>query len=135
MSKEYAEERIREALKETGGNATLARQLVTAWAHEDARLLFALTRPHLSGIVAYQVDRVASGRADAGKAEPEALRTEPSEDERFGRDVLKAVAENDRDIFGLEEQGRPRKRGGVSQNHIDAIRLMAARSHDSAPKK
>ena len=32
MSKEYAEERIREALKETGGNATLARQLVESFA-------------------------------------------------------------------------------------------------------
>lgn len=128
MSNEYAESKIREALKDTGGNVTLARQQVIAWAHEDARLLFALTRPHLNGIVAYQVERVASGRADAEKSQPDPAQDSEAYGGDFGRDILKAVVDNERGVFGHEDQEIVRKRGAVSQQHIDAIRQMAAKS-------
>ncbi len=50
MSRDYAESRIREALKLTKGNPTKARQQVIAWAVEDQRLLLGLTQPHLTAL-------------------------------------------------------------------------------------
>ena len=43
MSREYAEQKIKQALELTRGNATQARQQVIAWCHEDTKLLQALT--------------------------------------------------------------------------------------------
>lgn len=135
MSQEYAESRIREALKLTRGNQAKARQQIVAWACEDERLLQALVRPHLSGIVAYNVERVASGRADAkqerGAAPPP--RAQKQKKENFGLEILKAAAGPDTQIFGLEDTGAPKKHTGVSQSHIDALKAMAAKS--GIPKK
>ncbi|MCB1783277.1 MAG: hypothetical protein KDI13_04720 [Alphaproteobacteria bacterium] len=132
MSREYAENRIREALKMSGGNVTLARQQIIEWAYEDTQLLFALARPHLSGIVAYQVDRVASGRAELEKRKPEATKQEV-EGENFGMDLLRAVAADDAAIFGQENHTLQGKRGGASKQHMDAIRQLAA--HSKTPQK
>ena len=71
MSLEYAEGRIREALKLSGGNAARARKQIIDWSREDMRLLQELTRGHLSGIVAYNVERVLSGRAEEKKKKKE----------------------------------------------------------------
>lgn len=131
MSLEYAENRIREALKLSHGNATRARQQIIAWAQEDTKLLQALTKPHLSGIVAYNIDRVASGRAAAAKApqqsKPKAPPQQSIKGDRFGMELLKAVASSSADVFGLEHNVPVGKRGQASQNHINAIRAMAAK--------
>lgn len=135
MSLEYAENRIKEALKLCGGNQIKARQQVIAWTFEDAKLLHALAKPHLSGIVAYNIERVASGRADtaraknatAQKAESPAPKPQARE-EAFGIELLKAIAGSSQ-MFGLEDAGAPRKRQPVSQKHIDAIKAMAARQN------
>ena len=58
MSREYAENRIADALSQSNGNPTRARQKVIAWAFEDPKLLQALTQPHMTGIVAHAVNRV-----------------------------------------------------------------------------
>ncbi len=135
MSLEYAEQRIKEALKLNGGNQVKARQQVIAWTFEDAKLLHALAKPHLSGIVAYNIERVASGRADAAKKVQAAPEKKPASkaksngkdtEEQFGLEILKAVA-GDPEIFGLEDPGAPRKRGGVSQSHLDAIKVIASK--------
>lgn len=134
MSREYAENRIKEALKLSGGNQTLARQQIIEWAYEDKKLLFALARPHLSGIVAYQIDRVASGRADAEKRVP--LAAQEIEEEKpgeFGMDILRAIAAEDASIFGQDDVKSHGKRSGVSKQHMDAIRMMAA--HSKTPQK
>lgn len=136
MSLEYAESRIREALKLARGNQMKARQQVMAWASEDEKLLQALARPHLAGIVAYNVERVASGRADAKHdaaasdvpAAPPASAGAKPKKESFGLEILKAAAGPDTQIFGLEDTGTPQKRKGVSQSHIDALKAMAAKS-------
>lgn len=137
MSLEYAESRIREALKLARGNQMKARQQVIAWACEDVKLLQALARPHLSGIVAYNVERVASGRADAKHESPAERPSSPGagaqKKENFGLEILKAAAGADTQIFGLEDTGAPQKRKGVSQSHIDALKAMAAKSGN--PKK
>ena len=132
MSLEYAETRIKEALELHHGNEAKARQQIIAWTNDDAKLLHALAKPHLSGIVAYNIERVASGRADearkasiaATKAAPETQEQVPSEEEEFGMEILKAVAGSP-EVFGLETPGAPKKRSSVSKSHIDAIRAIS----------
>lgn len=137
MSQEYVEKRIRDALKKTHGNATKARQQIIAWTYEDSKLLHAITRAHLSGIVAYNIERVLSGRSSAsgaGAAEQAARANSASgmgmeasnqQEEHFGKELLKAVAGNSGATFGLEGYSAPRKRPPkVSQGHIDAIKAM-----------
>lgn len=140
MSLEYAENRIKEALKLTGGNHVKARQQIIAWTFEDPKLLHALAKPHLSGIVAYNIERVASGRAEAArtsKAEakqnqdaPKTAANEKTQDEQFGLEILKAVAGSPQ-IFGLEDPGASSKSARVSQSHLDAIRAIAAKKSKS----
>ena len=130
MSLEYAEARIAEALKLAKGNQTKARQQVINWALQDDKLLQALTKSHLSGIVAYNIERVASGRAAvAKKAAPKQEAPKKSNQQGdFGVELLKAVASSSSEVFGLENGssgiGRP---GQVSQNHINAIRAIASK--------
>lgn len=137
MSLEYAEKRIKEALKAAGGNQIKARQQIIAWTYEDAKLLHALAKPHLSGIVAYNIERVSSGRADAAKAaKTQATKKAPAQakkaakgktkEEQFGLEILKAVAGSPA-IFGLEDPGAQGRRGGVSQSHLDAIQAITAK--------
>ncbi len=124
MSREYAEKKIKEALHVTRGNTTKAQQQVTAWAMEDARLLKELVKPHMVGIVAHAVGRVVSG-----KTEPETVplpqhKAELDKKDSFGMEILKTIAGGDTAQFGQESYGRPVKKQGVSQQHIDAIQQM-----------
>ena len=127
MSREYAEKRIKEALKKTGGNALKARQQVIAWTYEDAKLLHALTKAHLTGIVAYNIERILSGRGaakDQAAAESKP-RNKSSKEENFGTELLKAVAGNSGEIFGFDSNGVARsKRPKVSKSHIQAIQAI-----------
>ena len=125
MSREYAEDRIREALRQNGGNLGLARQQIIGWTYEDTKLLQALVRPHLSGIVAYQVERVASGRAEIEKRKPETAESKAKNDDNFGMDLLRAVAASGAPIFGQEAYAHPVKRGQASKQHMDAIHRIA----------
>jgi len=136
MSLEYAERRIKEALKLAQGNTAKARQQVIAWTFEDSKLLHALAKPHLSGIVAYNIERVASGRADAAREERPVVEEKPppkrnaangrAKEEQFGLEILKAVAGSPA-IFGLEDPGAPQKRPSVSKNHIEAIQAITSK--------
>ena len=136
MSLDYANSRIKEALKLAKGNRVKARQQIIAWTFEDAKLLHALAKPHLSGIVAYNIERVASGRADEARqakpapkkaAPPAKAGKKPSKEETFGLQMLRAATGSPA-LFGFEDAGPPRRRSGTSQNHIDAIRKMASKS-------
>ncbi len=125
MSLEYVERRINEALKLSKGNTTKARQTVIKWCEEDAKLLHGLTKAHLNGIVAYNVERIASGRNDKSKkkAPPPKL---PAK-EKFGMEILKAVV-NSGSVFGLEAGEAPRRKGQASQQHIDAIKKLTQKN-------
>lgn len=133
MSKEYAERRIKDALRLANGNAARARQQVIAWTFEDAKLLHALTAPHLTGIVAYNIERILSGRAGDSEAPPPKKPQVTAQDE-FGIEILKAVAASSAVRFGQESYAARGKRGKASKQHIDAIREMAARAK-TPPKK
>ena len=132
MSLEYVERRIAEALKLSKGNETKARQTIIKWAREDVKLLQGLTNPHLNGIVAYNIERVTSGRTAKSKtkAPPKTPPKAPPK-EQFGMEILKAVV-NSGSIFGMDAGAPPRKKGQASQAHIDAIKKLASKSK---PKK
>lgn len=131
MSREYAEGRIKEALKKTNGNAVRARQQVIAWTYEDPKLLHALTKAHLSGIVAYNIERILAGRGTseaAGQQQPSSKSKaagSPKKEENFGEELLRAVAGNSGAQFGLESYSSGgTSRSKVSKKHIDAINAL-----------
>ncbi len=126
MSREYSSKKIKAALDATRGNATKTRQMVIAQAMADPKLLQELVKPHMVGIVAHAVSRVMSG-----KTEPEVMVQPEGNDEgkdSFGLDILKTIADGDTTQFGQEAFGRPLKKQGVSQSHIDAIQQMIKKS-------
>lgn len=133
MSLEYAEAKIKEALKASGGNMARARQQIIAWSMEDAKLLQALTKPHLNGIIAYNIERVASGRAAASKKNeapkaanaPQNASNHQKKQPEFGMELLKAVASSSSEVFGLENNAGFSRRGKASQDHINAIKAIA----------
>ena len=130
MNREYAERRIKEALKASGGNATIARQQVIAWAFDDAKLLHELVAPHITGIAAHAVNRVMTMKEKptpvAPQPAPKPLAKEGKGDE-FGMEILKAIALGNPAQFGLES-GVPIKKQAASQRHVDAIRLMVSKN-------
>lgn len=134
MSNEYAENKIKDALKLCNGNMRLARQQIVALAREDMYLLRALVRPHLDGIVAYQVERVASGRAEKEEDHPEFPLSKIDDD--FGMKLLRAAVSDDVRVFGRDNMLQPRKRKIASKQHIDAIHKMASsrRQQDKSDK-
>ncbi len=134
MSNEYAENKIKDALKLCNSNMKLARQQIVALAQEDSELLKALVRPHLDGIVAYQVERVASGRAEKEEDRPEIPL--PKIDDDFGMKLLRAAVSDDVAVFGRDNMRQPRKRKIASKQHIDAIHKMASsRRHQDKSDK
>ena len=135
MSLKYVEQRVKDALVQSGGNAARARDHIIKWAQSDPELLLALTEHHLTGIVAYHIERVASGRASKPKARPpEKPKAKVDPGEKFGLEILKAVANSSSAIFGLESGAPPQKRAKASQQHIDALKAMASRTTKSKKK-
>ena len=137
MSLSYVESKVREALKISGGNVVRARQQLIAWTYEDSKLLHALTKNHMTGIVAYHVDRVLSGRTAKPKpppSQPKKPTVAPEPGDEFGQEILKAVANSSSAVFGLEGYSAPQKRGQASQRHIDAIHQMAAKQKSKFSK-
>lgn len=123
MSRDYAETRIREALAQSKGNPTKARQQVIAWAIDDHRLLIELAQPHLTGIVAHAVNHVIHNTEVEDEdipARPLSLNMTP---DTFGRQILNALSSGSTAIFGYEG-GASRGKKQASQSHIDAIKKM-----------
>lgn len=130
MSREYAEKRIREALKQARGNATKARQQIIAWTNEDPKLLQALAQPHLTGIVAHAISRVIHQQevGDADEDIPDEPQTLDMSPDTFGKEILKALSNDSTAMFGREGGASPRRKQ-ASQSHIDAMRQIASKSH------
>jgi hypothetical protein len=132
MSREYAEKRIRDALKQAKGNATKAQRQVIAWATSDMRLLLALCQPHLTGIVAHAVNRVihrqeAEDHAPEIPDMPQSLNMGP---ETFGKEILRALQSNNTAQFGREESAAPVSKKQASQSHIEAMKKLARKKKD-----
>ncbi|MGH1398103.1 MAG: hypothetical protein ACRBCT_02705 [Alphaproteobacteria bacterium] len=130
MSLEYVERKIVEALKLHNGNTARTREQLIAWAIEDQQLLLGLTKSHLSGIAAYNIERVVSGRAAKARAQAKpkapAKQRQPAGND-FGVELLKAVASTSSEVFGLENNTPLGGRARVSQGHINAINSIASR--------
>jgi hypothetical protein len=127
MSKEYAESRIRKALEDSHGHPLKAQQKIIAEAAQDHRLLLSLTHGHLTGIVALWVNRVMTRKSDDQPAPdiPSGLDMPP---EAFGKEILKALKGQDTAYFGRENSAPAPKRRKASQQHIDALRMMAKKN-------
>lgn len=137
MSREYAEKRIREALKLAKGNATKARQQIVAWTNEDQKLLMALTKPHLTGIVAHAINRVVTrieNGADGAEDIPDVPASLNMPPETFGQEIMNAL-KNSNAVFGHEGGAGAGKRGQASQRHIDAMNRIAKKAPPGTIKK
>ncbi len=137
MTDDYADHKVSEALRLTGGNAAKARRQIQAWFYEDTKLLLELTRPHWNGIVAYAVDR-AVARALRGEdapppREPKVKKTATKE-ASFGKEMLRSFVSENAAKFGHESNAAPTGRRTASQTHVDAIHLIAAKAKQK-PKK
>ena len=148
MSLNYIENRIRDALKQADGNVYKARQQVIAWTYEDTKLLHELAKPHLTGIIAYHIERVLGADAAAQdedaaqekmsaavgvkpkaatKAPPQTAKPapkQPKKEDNFGMQILRNVAGDNTEVFGFDS-GRPGRPKKASQAHIDALRALA----------
>lgn len=137
MTRDHADQRVSEALRLAGGNAAKARRQIQAWFYEDPKLLMELTRPHWNGIVAYAVDR-AVDRALKGEETPAARAKKtpgkPKKEGSFGKEMLRSFVSEHAAKFGHESAAPVPARKAASQDHIDAIHLMAAKSRQK-PKK
>jgi len=125
MNRDYAENKIREILLSSGGNATKARQKIIAMALDDTKLLQELVAPHITGIVAHAVNRVMSMKEKPKPQAPNPV-MQDSKNDPFGMEILKAIALGNPTQFG-RESGVPIKRQAASQRHIDAIRQMVSK--------
>ncbi len=145
MSVNYVVSRIKEALYNAKGNKKLAAKQISAWAQQDTELLKGLTHAHLGGIVAYHIDRVASGRAESAdkqqsanasksrvSSEQQRKTVNPARGTAFAQEILKGVSNPHAPVFGLESYSAPTK-AATSKRHKDALQHIA--SFSAQPKK
>ena len=132
MSREYAENRIRDALALCKGNPTKARQQIIAWTAEDLKLLQALAQPHLTGIVAHAVGRVIhrDGTEEQTEILPEMPEGVDMSPEGFGKEILGILSSRNTAVFGQESAAAPFGRKQASQRHIDAMKKIAKKKDE-----
>ena len=138
MTRDYADHKVSEALRLAGGNAAKARRQIQAWFYEDPKLLMELTRPHWNGIVAYAVDR-AVDRALRGEDSDEpktkkASAKAPKKEGSIGKEMLRSFASDHAAKFGHESASVTPSRKAASQDHVDAIHYLAAKSKQKSKK-
>ena len=140
MTHDYADHKVSEALRLSGGNAAKARRQIQAWFYEDTKLLLEMTRPHWNGIVAYAVDR-AVNRALRGEdavkpREPKKSKNASQQkDGPIGKEMLRSFASEKAPRFGHDEGTGPAGQKAASQAHVDAIHLIAAKSRQKPKGK
>ncbi len=132
MSLEYAEGRIKEALRLSKGNTTKARQQLMAWCYDDQKLLLALARPHLTGITAHAINRVTYNQNlheddEAIPETPQGVQMTPA---TFGEEILKSLQSSNTPMFGFEGNVPPVSRRKASKTHIDSLKRMTQRGSD-----
>jgi hypothetical protein len=139
MAQSYLQKCVLDALTKAKGNETKARALIAAQALEDNELLLALAKPHLSGIVAHAVGRQAiqlKAKKDKSielPAMPKAM-TKAGKDNEFAHDLLKALGGANVAKFGAEDAAPRVGKKPASQQHVNALKLMAAKSKTNKKK-
>lgn len=134
MAPSYLQTCILDALIKAKGNEAKARQIISILALQDEKLLLALAKPHLSGIVAHAVGRIAiqqkgkkSSSLEDLPAVPKPPKSGKSENE-FGLNLLKALGGINVPKFGTEDAAPRMGKKQASQQHVNALKLMAAKS-------
>ncbi len=132
MSRKYSEGRIKQALKNSRGNHLKAQQQIIAWTFEDHKFLYELVQPHLKGITAHAISYV-----ERHMSEPEPIPAPEVDiaDNTFGRELLQAIADGNPARFGQENAAAPVGRTHASQQHINALRAIAAKSKQTPKPK
>lgn len=135
MSREYTEQQIKNALKQSGGHPGKARQQIIAKTYEDHKLLLGLTQGHLTGIVSLWVNRVITKMAKEPEPVPEEPETLDMEPDTFGKAILSAMQDGKGSEFGLEA-GAPRAgKKQASKSHIDTMKFLAQQSKTAQTAK
>jgi hypothetical protein len=125
---DYAATRIQEALRLSQGDTTKARTLLIEWTYTDPKLLIALAEPHLPGLVAYNIEQLGAGAANAPGKPFKTRKTKSGKGTNFGLGLLKAAVSARAEIFGLESPQASSSETKASQEHIDAIRKLAKKA-------
>ncbi|MGQ0527656.1 MAG: hypothetical protein ACT4OY_06490 [Alphaproteobacteria bacterium] len=128
MTSNYAEARIHEALRLSGGDIIKAREQVVAWSHKDAQLLLGLAEPYLQGLVAYKMEQLGAGMQTNTGAPQKNKRTKSGKGTDFGLGLLKAAVSSRAEIFGHETPQASAGEKEASQEHIDAILKIARKA-------
>lgn len=143
MAQSYLQKCILQALAKAKGNETRARAMIAAQALEDGELLLALAKPHLSGIVAHAVGRQAIQQKAKKERDMEEIpplpkaavkSTKTKKENDFGLDLLKALGGANVPKFGVEDAAPRVAKKQASQQHVNALKLMAAKSKTSKKK-
>ncbi|HPQ50859.1 MAG: hypothetical protein KDJ26_00775 [Alphaproteobacteria bacterium] len=140
MTQSYLQTCILDALDKAKGNQNKAQKIIALLAMEDPQLLQALAKPHLTGIVAHAVGRIAIQENAKKAGAYEDLPTKPvvekgTQDQNgFGIDLLKALGGANVPKFGMEDAAPRLGRKQASQQHVNALNLMANKSKSSKKK-
>lgn len=138
MTTDYADRRVSEALRLSGGNAAKARKQIQAWFYDDPKLLLELTRPHWAGIVAYAVDRAADRARRGEDAVPAPVKKAVKSSKKegsIGKEMLRSFVSEKAAKFGHESAAAPVSRKAASQAHVDTMHLLAAKSRQKPKSK
>jgi len=140
---------ILEALEKAKGNQNKAQKIIALRAMEDFELLKALSKTHLTGIVAHAVGRIAiqeqARKEGAYEDLPEkpvvrkgneggAKASDTDDAQGFGIDLLKALGGQNVPKFGMEDAAPRLGKKQASQQHVNALHLMANKSKTSKKK-
>ncbi|MDY0028882.1 MAG: hypothetical protein RBR86_02955 [Pseudobdellovibrionaceae bacterium] len=149
MAQSYLQSCILEALEKAKGNQNKAQKIIALKAMEDLQLLQALAKPHLTGIVAHAVGRIAiqeqARKEGAYEDLPEkpvvkkgrgkaAASVDADDPQGFGIDLLKALGGPNVPKFGMEDAAPRLGKKQASQQHVNALRLMANKSKTTKKK-
>lgn len=141
---DYAQSRVRDALKEAKGNVPQAQRLLLAWMDFDELLLRAIAEPHLRSIAGYALQsqlfdeaeekHTAQASAPVPGMPPPPVTKQPAAEEKaaedtatFGLALLQNVTGGTRaQQFGFvtDEMDAPQK---TSARHIEAILQLAGK--------
>lgn len=139
MAQSYLQDCILDALARSKGNQNKAQKIIALQAMEDPQLLQALAKPHLTGIVAHAVGRIAI-QENAKKAAERDMPDKPvvggglaQDMNGFGLDLLKALGGPNVPKFGMEDAAPRLGKKQASLQHVNALKMMANKS--KPPKK
>ena len=116
MSRDYAEAKALEALRQAEGDKRRAARILEGWAEEDGRLKNALVRPFFANLCGFAVQRAAA-RALPAQAKPKSTGGKPSLET-----VLQAMAGGKRVHI---DPGPPSADGPASAKHQRTLKALA----------